>query len=50
MQSDSLGFPPETTAVFIVVAVAALLIDILAHRSHKPIGLKSASSGLPSKE
>ena len=43
MQSVSLGFPPETTAVFVVVAVAALLIDILAHRSHKPIGLKSAS-------
>lgn len=43
MPPESLGFPPETTAVFVVVAVAALLIDILAHRSHKPIGLKSAS-------
>ncbi|MBU9810825.1 TerC/Alx family metal homeostasis membrane protein [Rahnella sp. C60] len=43
MQSDSLGFPFETTIVFIVVAVAALLTDIFAHRSHKPIGLISAS-------
>lgn len=43
MPSESLGFPLETTAVFVVVAVCALLIDIFAHRSHKPIGLKSAS-------
>ncbi|MGC6387064.1 TerC/Alx family metal homeostasis membrane protein [Ewingella sp. S1.OA.A_B6] len=43
MLSESLGFPLETTAIFIVVAVCALLIDIFAHRSHKPIGLKSAS-------
>lgn len=43
MPSESLGFPLETTAVFVVVAVCALLIDIFAHRSHKPIGLKNAS-------
>jgi len=43
MPSESLGFPLETTAVFVVIAVCALLIDIFAHRSHKPIGLKSAS-------
>lgn len=43
MQPASLGFPLETTIVFIVVAVCALFIDIFAHRSHKPISLKDAS-------
>ncbi|UYZ85093.1 TerC/Alx family metal homeostasis membrane protein [Entomomonas sp. E2T0] len=38
-----LGFPPETLAVFITLAVVALLIDLFAHRSDKPIGLKSAA-------
>lgn len=42
MESTLIGFPPVTVAVFVVLAVAALLIDLLAHRGDKAIGLKSA--------
>lgn len=38
-----LGFPIETLAIFIALSVAALLIDLFAHRSDKPISLKSAT-------
>lgn len=44
MQSTHIGFPPETVTVFVVLAIAALLIDLLAHRGNKPIGLKSAAA------
>ncbi len=43
MESTSIGFPIETVTVFVVIAVTALFIDLFAHRSDKPIGLKSAS-------
>src|SRR5471030_3111866 len=42
MESTLIGFPPVTVAVFAVLAIAALLIDLLAHRGDKAIGLKSA--------
>lgn len=43
MEQTHIGFPTETLVVFITLAVAALLIDLFAHRSDKPIGLKSAA-------
>lgn len=42
MEQTLIGFPTETVTIFIILAVAALLIDLFAHRSDKPIGLKSA--------
>src|SRR5476651_1942053 len=42
MESTLIGFPPVTVAVFVVLAIAALLIDLLAHRGDKAIGLKNA--------
>ncbi|AZR60594.1 TerC/Alx family metal homeostasis membrane protein [Eikenella corrodens] len=38
-----LGFPPETVAVFVVLSVGAIAIDLFAHRSDKPMSLKSAA-------
>ena len=43
MESTLIGFPAETVIVFVVLAVAALLIDLLAHRGDKAISLKSAA-------
>ncbi len=43
MEQTSLGFPPLTVTVFIVLAVSALAIDLIAHRKDKPISLKNAS-------
>lgn len=43
MQQAGLGFPPLTVTVFIVLAVSALAIDLIAHRKDKPISLKNAS-------
>ena len=43
MQNHHLGFPIETVAVFIILSVGAILIDLYAHRSDKPMSLKSAS-------
>lgn len=40
---NHLGFPTETVAVFIIIAVAALAIDLFAHKSDKPVSLKSAT-------
>ena len=40
---NHLGFPTETVAVFVVIAVAALTIDLFAHKNDKPVGLKSAA-------
>ncbi|AWH89305.1 TerC/Alx family metal homeostasis membrane protein [Limnobaculum parvum] len=43
MEQTSLGFPPLTVTVFIVLAISALAIDLIAHRKDKPISLKNAS-------
>lgn len=42
MEQTHLGFPTETVTVFVILAIVALLIDLLAHHSDKPIGLKNA--------
>ena len=42
MESTHIGFPIETVAVFVGLAVGAILIDMFAHRDDKPIPLKSA--------
>jgi tellurite resistance protein TerC len=38
----TIGFPPLTIAVFVGLALAALLLDLLTHRSNKPITLGGA--------
>ena len=38
-----LGFPVETVAVFIILSVGAIAIDLFAHRDDKPMSLKSAT-------
>lgn len=43
MESTHIGFPPETVIVFVVMAVAALLIDLFAHRQDKAVSLKNAA-------
>lgn len=43
MEQSVLGFPPLTVTVFVVLAVSALAIDLIAHHSDKPISLKNAS-------
>lgn len=42
MSSTHIGFPPETVAVFLLLSVGAILIDLFMHRDDKPIQLKSA--------
>lgn len=42
MGSTHIGFPPETVAVFLLLSVGAILIDLFMHRDDKPIPLKSA--------
>lgn len=42
MENTHIGFPVETVIVFVVLAVAALAVDLFAHKSDKAIGLKSA--------
>ncbi|OLS61933.1 Inner membrane protein alx [Pseudomonas putida] len=39
----TLGFPPLTMAVFVGLALAALLLDMLTHQNDKPITLLRAS-------
>jgi len=39
-----LGFPPLTVAVFIGIALGALLLDIVTHRDDKPITLAGAAA------
>lgn len=39
----AIGFPPVTTAVFIVFALAAFFLDLFSHRKDAPISLKSAT-------
>lgn len=36
------GFPLETVAVFIILSVGAIVIDLFAHKDDKPMTLKSA--------
>lgn len=43
MQTSHLGFPPETLAVFIALALGAIIIDLFSHRKDEPISLKSAA-------
>lgn len=43
MEHSPLGFPPLTVAVFVVLAVSALAIDLMAHHQDKPISLKNAA-------
>jgi tellurite resistance protein TerC len=43
MENASLGFPPLTTAVFVGLAVAAMLIDMFSHRGNKPVSLTNAA-------
>lgn len=42
--SPHLGFPMETVAVFIGLAIIALVIDLFAHKNDQPIGLKNAAA------
>lgn len=43
MVSTHLGFPVETVSVFIVLAVGAIIIDLVMHRNDSVISLKSAA-------
>lgn len=42
MEQTHIGFPPLTMAVFIGLALSALLLDMLTHRGDKPISLAGA--------
>ena len=41
--TNHLGFPLETVAVFIILSVGAIAIDLFAHKEDKPMSLKSAA-------
>lgn len=41
--TNHLGFPLETVAVFAVLSMGAIAIDLFAHRSDQPMSFKSAS-------
>ncbi|MBC8951531.1 TerC/Alx family metal homeostasis membrane protein [Xenorhabdus sp. PB62.4] len=43
MVSTHIGFPMETVAVFIILSVGALFIDLFMHRHDKPVSLRSAA-------
>lgn len=43
MEATHIGFPPLTMAVFVAIAVGALLLDMVTHRGDKPISLTKAS-------
>ncbi|OTA16849.1 tellurium resistance protein TerC [Xenorhabdus vietnamensis] len=43
MSSTHIGFPMETVAVFIILSVGALFLDLFMHRHDKPISLRSAA-------
>ncbi|VWC86446.1 tellurium resistance protein TerC [Burkholderia lata] len=43
METTHIGFPPLTMAVFVGLALAALLLDMATHRDDKPITLARAS-------
>ena len=40
---SQIGFPPLTMAVFVGIALGALLLDMVTHRGDKPISLAKAS-------
>jgi len=40
---NHLGFPIETVAVFVILSVGAIAIDLFAHKDNKPMSLKSAA-------
>ncbi|MBG6287682.1 MULTISPECIES: TerC/Alx family metal homeostasis membrane protein [Pseudomonas] len=43
MEQTHIGFPPLTVAVFVGLALAALLLDMVSHRDNKPISLAGAA-------
>ena len=43
MDEIEMGFPPVTLAVFVGMALGALLLDMLTHRGDKPVSLIKAS-------
>ncbi|WP_325099242.1 TerC/Alx family metal homeostasis membrane protein [Burkholderia contaminans] len=43
METTHIGFPPLTMAIFVGLALAALLLDMVTHRDDKPITLARAS-------
>jgi len=43
VETTNLGFPPLTMAVFVGLALSAMLIDMLTHRGNKPVTLLNAS-------
>lgn len=42
-QPIHIGLEPESVAIFTLIAIAGLAIDLFAHRSDKPISLKAAA-------
>lgn len=43
MESTTIGFPPVTIAVFAVLAICALAVDLYTHKADKPVSLTNAS-------
>lgn len=43
MEVTHLGFPPLTVAVFVGLAIGAMLLDMVTHRGDKPVTLAKAS-------
>ena len=43
VEQTHIGFPPLTVAVFVGLALAALLLDMVSHRDNKPISLAGAA-------
>lgn len=43
MQTPHIGFPPETVAVFILICVGAIVLDMVMHRGNQTISLRSAA-------
>lgn len=43
MEVSQLGFPPLTIAVFVALAIGAMIIDMFTHRGDRPISLVQAS-------
>lgn len=43
MNDTPLGFPPETVAVFVILSVGAIALDLFAHRNDEPMSLRAAS-------
>lgn len=43
MENTALGFPPLTIAVFVGLALSAMVLDMLTHRGDKPVSLTKAA-------